>query len=89
MNIRLIAATYLLTLICAFQLPANAQQSNTKYYSADDFFLYGKAKPTANRYQRIDTSEYNDLPASIRQLLTNSLDLTIAFKTTRSSISVK
>lgn len=66
-----------------------AQKINTVFHNADNLFLYGKTKPTATRYHRIDTATYNDLPNAVKKLLTHSAGMAVVFKTNSKSISTK
>jgi hypothetical protein len=51
--------------------------------------LIGKATPTSDFFHRIDTSKYNDMPGTVKKLLTNSAGLAVAFKTDGNIISAK
>lgn len=59
------------------------------YYDAREFTLIGKAAPTPEFYHRVDTAKYNDLPAVVKRLFTNSSGLAIMFKTNSNVISAK
>ena len=68
---------------------ALAQTPKTIYRDASNFFLYGKASTTPQQYHRVDTVKYNDMPPTIKKLLTNSAGLAICFKTNSKAISAK
>ncbi len=73
-------------LLCCFKLSA---QEKIVYTDAKNFTLVGKATPTESLYHRIDTLLYNDMPAPVKELFTNSAGLAIAFKTNSQVIRAK
>ncbi|WAC39156.1 SGNH/GDSL hydrolase family protein [Pedobacter sp. SL55] len=81
--------------VCAFILffcchfIGYAQKSEITYYDARKFYLYGKAFNNQQQYHRADTATYNELPATVKNLLTHSAGLAIVFKTNSKSISAK
>ena len=60
-----------------------------RYVDAEKLTLVGKIADTKNRYHRIDTVLYPDLPARVKVLLTNSAGLALSFKTNSSVITAK
>ena len=65
----------------------NAQ--DIKYLNAKSLNLIGKARDTDRYYHRIDTLRYNNMPAKVKSLFTNSAGLAIAFKTNSNVIWAK
>lgn len=60
-----------------------------KFTDAKKLTLIGKAEQTDVFYHRVDTLKYNDMPAKVKSLFTNSAGLAITFKTNSRIISAK
>jgi hypothetical protein len=81
---------FAILLLLSFNVSLAQNSQKTKYYNADQFYLYGKAfDNTPNRYHRVDTALYNDLSPTIKRLLSNSAGLAIVFKTNSTTVSAK
>lgn len=65
------------------------QAGNIVYVDAKELTLIGKAVPTPYCYHRIDTLQYQGMPAAVKKLFTNSAGLAIVFKTNSSVISAR
>ncbi len=65
------------------------QGDNIVYVDAKELTLIGKANPTPHYYHRIDTLQYQGMPAKVRELFTNSAGLAIVFKTNSDIISAR
>ncbi len=75
--------------IGAVPTPKKTTTSPWKYTAGTDLTLIGKVKETKNRYHRLDTADYTELPAAVKRLLTNSAGLAISFTTNSRVISAK
>ncbi len=65
------------------------QIGNVVYVDAKELTLIGKANPTPHHYHRIDTLQYQTMPAAVKKLFTNSAGLAIVFKTNSNTISAR
>lgn len=61
----------------------------TRFIKSDEFTIQGKTKHKGANFHRIDTTQHQDLPKNIKNLMTNGAGLYIAFKTNSQQISVK
>jgi hypothetical protein len=80
-----------LTAILFFlQMTAQAQKKDSLVYTnAETLTLVGKIEPTKHFYHRVDTTLYPGMPARVKQLLTNSAGLAIAFTTNSNTIAAR
>lgn len=65
---------------------ANGQKKKVVY---QELPVYGKLFETPSKYHRVDTIRYNDLPARVKYLYTNSAGLFVTFRSNSSSIHAK
>lgn len=67
-----------------------AQQTGSiVYVDAKELTLIGKANSTPHLYHRIDTLQYQGMPAVVKELFTNSAGLGIVFTTNSNAISAR
>lgn len=80
----------LIVMLLFTQLYAHAQKKDSLVYTnAEQLTLVGKIEPTKHVYHRVDTALYPDMPARVKQLLTNSAGLAIAFTTNSNTIAAR
>ena len=83
-------AFYSLTLtLISIQFSFSQGAPKLVYHKTENLFLYGKAFQTPQQFHRVDTALYSDLPPAVKNLLTNSAGLAIAFKTNSKTIGAK
>ena len=75
-------------LITGNYLPLMAQKTPV-YVNAETLTITGKSMATRNVYDRADTTKYNELPARVKVLLTNTAGVAISFTTNSTAISAK
>ncbi len=85
---RIIPYVYIAGLLCVLTHAAIAQK-NLRYTDARQLTLVGKATENKNYYHRIDTGDYPDIPATVKNLLTHSAGLAISFTTNSTAIAAK
>ena len=74
----------------AFMLfPVGLHAQEYYFTNAKTLTVIGKANADTSFYCRIDTSKYNNMPAAVKHLLTNTAGMAIAFTTNSNSIIAK
>lgn len=87
---QLFTKLYLISAFITTSLSAYAQEeSKLTFYPSAQFTLNGKVFTTAEKFQRVDSTVYADLPAAVKNRLTHSAGLTISFKTNSKNIAAK
>lgn len=71
--------------VCIIQF-ALAQKTPVRF---TELPVYGKLFDTPQKYHRVDTLKYNDMPAAVKRLYTNSAGLFVTFKTNAPEIYAK
>ncbi len=80
-------------LVLSFLIPFITQvsyaQDSLKYVKAERLAIAGKAKKTANIFQRIDKEETARMPKAVQDLAMNSAGIYVAFETNSTVIAAK
>lgn len=70
-------------------IPLAGQAQKAKYYDAKDFTLVGSSNHSGPYYHRVDTAKYAAMPELVKERLTKSAGLAIAFKTDSKNIGAR
>lgn len=63
-----------------------AQEQKSIFYTPQ---VYGKYFETPEKFHRVDTSKYNDMPANVKKLYTNSAGMFVTFRSNTPELSAK
>lgn len=80
---------YLAILVTGTGLSASAQKKTINYTDAKQLMIIGKATPTANIYQRLDSIQFADMPKAVKALSLNSAGIAFLFETNSPLIKAK
>lgn len=75
-----------LTIGALFMNSLFAQEKNVAYHTLP---IHGKYFDTPEPFHRVDTLKYNDMPASVKKLYTNSPGLFVTFKSNTATLFAK
>lgn len=79
----------ILTILCiaiSSTLSLFGQEASVHYVELP---VHGKLFETTYKYHRVDTTKYNDIPAAVKKLYTNSAGMFVTFKTSAPEIYAK
>ena len=70
-------------------IPVSGYAQRFKYYDAREFTLVGRCNHSGPYYHRADTAKYASMPESVKERLTRSTGLAVAFKTNSKHIGAR
>ncbi len=76
-------------LLALLSVAAFADEKKFNYVPAQDLLLTGKATDGGAFFHRVDTLRYNDMPAGVKNLFTNSSGLAVSFTTNSTEIKAR
>lgn len=83
-----LACLFLISTMISSETSAQ-ETKDLRFTPATTLNLTGQVYPSANPYDRLDTTAFPEMPSRVKQLLTNSAGLMVCFSTNSSSIGAK
>src|ERR1700748_2332643 len=87
--VRMQKTIYLFAFIIGLSLPVAAQETAVNYTDARELMIIGKAAPTINTFQRLDSAQFAAMPKVVKALCLNSSGIAVLFETNSPVIRAK